>query len=398
MGGEPAGLKVEIVGLANELAATERQAASLNRETQETSERLDQIEALLHKLESGDATCVDFDSSDIQKSKRATPQTVASFDELLSSAEARRIERRMTGGVSISAELDAYDVLAATAIGLIAAVADQLIAPVPSKGLTFLLRSYAMRSDNGLAAHAKVPYDRVANVGVDGLSGLTHRVQSPGHDPLFGLIFGTADILLGRATFTDAAGRVHFLDSPMAGAESVVGALTTQLAHLLSDLFTPCGLPVPGWSMPGAVPLEVGGVAVAARARSMYTQGYDSWHCMAMAVQPAAVELLLRAYWSFRCDEPGYAPNAGKVADHPRFEALSFVAHGVSTLANLSAVMISADVLALNWVQLMSFTREVVGRATHAMAVGDIVFAPARRNRELLDAGWTELWESFGAA
>ena len=105
-----------------------------------------------------------------------------------------------------------------------------------------------------------------------GLSGNAHRFRTLGHDPLFGWVFGTANIM--TSTLTDWAFQsYHVKPSPMADGrmkpkivqhantmlmmEKVIGrsetepqalalAVIKQRLHLKSDMFSVAGLPLPG--------------------------------------------------------------------------------------------------------------------------------------------------------
>lgn len=112
-----------------------------------------------------------------------------------------------------------------------------------------------------------VPYDTIStseHVSDTGLSGLTHRYRTLGHDPILGWIFGTANILTNSLTRTDfisfqvknntiirrypkgTGGMLnnaisYATDDPKLLAVSVV----RQAIHFGSDYFTKQGLPVP---------------------------------------------------------------------------------------------------------------------------------------------------------
>lgn len=112
-----------------------------------------------------------------------------------------------------------------------------------------------------------VPYDATvkgAHVSDTGLSGTTHRFRTLGHDPIFGWIFGTANILTNSLTKTDfetyqvkgmrmirhypggAAGMLeravsYSVDDPKLLAVSIA----RQAIHFGSDYFTKQGLPAP---------------------------------------------------------------------------------------------------------------------------------------------------------
>ena len=119
-----------------------------------------------------------------------------------------------------------------------------------------------------------VPYDAIRRSArykdiyndMPGLSGTNHRYMALGHDPLAGLIFGTANIVTNTLTvndWTSAFPSYHVKNQEINGktdlyhiikwtGESlqdrpkVVGAaLLRQVAHSSSDLFTTQGLPIP---------------------------------------------------------------------------------------------------------------------------------------------------------
>ena len=112
-----------------------------------------------------------------------------------------------------------------------------------------------------------VPYDAIktgGHVSDTGIAGTTHRFRTLGHDPIFGWVFGTANIITNSLTKTDfetyqvksmqiirhypmgAAGMLeravsYSMDDPKLLAVSVA----RQAIHFGSDYFTKQGLPVP---------------------------------------------------------------------------------------------------------------------------------------------------------
>ncbi len=122
-----------------------------------------------------------------------------------------------------------------------------------------------------------VPFD--ANIGANGaLSGggsMGHRVTAIGHDPLLGLIFGTANIATSTLTtmtlesyhiYTNDNKRDYFknqartdlvlrytvdkmISQGMEGKTIVAMSLIKEIIHLKSDLNTKHSLPLPGVSM-----------------------------------------------------------------------------------------------------------------------------------------------------
>lgn len=121
-----------------------------------------------------------------------------------------------------------------------------------------------------------VPYD--ANAYEDhnyhifkGLHSGAHRYVTLGHDPIVGLVFGTANILTNTITWTNKpivatnhvvynsnfkspkistyAGNIHTLTSAAERLDedkkSVVAALIKQIIHIGTDLYTPRGIQLP---------------------------------------------------------------------------------------------------------------------------------------------------------
>ena len=106
-------------------------------------------------------------------------------------------------------------------------------------------RTLSNPSDNWLAKVAKVPFDQ--SIG-EGFTPNNHRVLTPGHDPLLGLVYGTADILGSTMTRSTVEGSVQFIDRLGPVDQGLFEALVKEFAHLLSDIATPAGLPLPGWT------------------------------------------------------------------------------------------------------------------------------------------------------
>ncbi len=319
-----------------------------------------------------------------------------SFEDLLDAEELSRIERRFDVDFAIHAHLDAYDVLAIAAAGLTASLLDILMVgipqdtnwwggggSIPTSPITTRLRELSTDSDNALARWAKVSYDRVRDLAdqVDGLGPLTHRVQTFGHDPLLGLVFGVRDIMRGTMTAIPRGGGVQVLDIGE-GEGNPFKALALQLAHLLSDAPTRTGLPVPGWTAlatlggPAFGPPAIGGPpgqplspeTIGGIARRMYLNGYDTWHFVSMSTSAAVVDIVLRGYWGLRAAldhdwADGVAIESDRhgstgVSDHPRFASLSLGAHGVAATGNLVKLALAGgNPLALNYVQWLKFLR-----------------------------------------
>lgn len=119
-----------------------------------------------------------------------------------------------------------------------------------------------------------VPYDAQAFLAekMPLFKGANHRFSTLGHDPVFGLIFGTANILTNTITCINKpviiTNHVIYdmdMKNPKIGQSastfemfrcvsdrisndksSVVAALMKQIIHIATDMYTPCGIQLPG--------------------------------------------------------------------------------------------------------------------------------------------------------
>lgn len=216
--------------------------------------------------------------------------------DLLGNDRARLIDDVHTGAYRGSVQLDAFDIAAAVTAGALGALVDLLVVRIPTGGiwdgswqrgseLTFSLRKGAMDQENWLSGLAKVPFDRVTGTGIDGMGPRSHRVQTFGHDPLLGMALGTLDVMRGTLTGVDTSSVVHVVETG-GTTTTLFSALALQFGHLLSDVFTHMGLPLPGWTALLTVPFGSFGEqeqTVGQLARWMYLRGYGTWHLVTMA-------------------------------------------------------------------------------------------------------------------
>lgn len=166
--------------------------------------------------------------------------------------------------------------------------------------------------------YAKVPYDienqsRLLEGEVAGLRPAMHRIMSPGHDPLLGIVFGVMDILRGNCTLIDRHGQWQVITADMrtgtaSYANNPIQALMLVFSHFFSDMFSSAGLPAPGMTAlqsfnfntgvsvkEGGAPLQMPDLI-----RHMYGEGYDLRHFMTMGIVPMSAEVMIRTYHSLR--------------------------------------------------------------------------------------------------
>ena len=358
--------------------------------------------------------------------ERGIDPTMIDIDDLLDPVEVKRIEHRFDGGFRIEADLDRYDVIAAVGAGLTAALVDFLLVRIPKdtlyrgaglrdqfkdrgSPLTKWMHEDPLPHDHPLSRICKTPFDRVnlkpSGRRLVGSGGTTHRHHALGHDPLFGLVFGTIDVMRGGLTGIDRNGRLVAIGGISAGQSNPFIALLIEIGHLLSDGSTQMGLPPPGWNL--APLLQFGRLgphdqSVSDTARDMYRHGYDSRHFLTMATAPAAGELVLRGYWGIRnmVDEDfneavahaARIAQATRLADHPRFQAMSLVTHLIASAANAGKIAVYQNPLALNYAQWLMFIRAILAfSGTQFRSPSDVLVGRAEANLAAIGEAWPEV-------
>lgn len=314
--------------------------------------------------------------------------------------------------------LDLIDVAVSVVAGIVATVVDIVLVRVPrnmtfhevpqsGSPLTAWLQSHHVDSDNWLARYVRVPFDSMTkNTAGEGLSPRTHRADTFGHDPLMGLIFGTIDILRGTSTGVVGSGQmfVQQVGEPLTSNPLV--ALVIEIGHLLSDVLTKAGLPLPGSSIMRAMNFgNIDGMTIGALSRQMYFRGYDSWHLMTMSTSVAAAELVLRAGWSLRhhldadwaltVDREQRIVGSTKTGNHPRFLTMALMAHGVGALGNAGKLAtLGGNPVAFNYAQWLRLG-QVVGQwwTSCARRPEDVLAVRSEINLERLLDGWPPVLE-----
>ncbi len=318
------------------------------------------------------------------------PATV-SLDDLLSAETIQRLESRYRGSFTLTADLDRYDIIAAVAAGITAAIVDATIVRIPKehkylgkhlqKGspLTEWLHSQKDPEKHWLAnvgkameKTCKVTFDRVGDVAehIDGFGGMTHRLQTLGHDPLIGLVVGTIDVMRGGLTAISRDGMPVYISEIGRGTYNPLKAFVCTVGHILSDFPTAMGVQPPGFTL--LQTLNVGSFGEKDRtigelARFMYLKGYDSRHFLTMSTSVAAAETVARGYFALRrrLDETyeeevqhqAAVAGAEKIGEHPRFQAVVLTAHAIAAAANAGKVAVYVgNPLAINYAQWLRFT------------------------------------------
>lgn len=301
--------KISII--MEDLDDIEKNADSLNQQMSDTSRELDELYAKLGLKR--DKIIDDLATNE------ARYDWVDSLNNLNTA-----LKEKVHGISTIGVDSSLVDVVVASGAGLVASIIDIFLVGTPEivkiyhggenfdgSILTGVLRKLG-KNDSLVSAvsqwcsdNCKVSYDVSAVKGV--VYPNNHRLRNPAHDPLFGLAFAVLDMKFETATLIDNEGNFRIIKN--SNDRDTIGALEAVLyyiGHLVSDVFTARGIPVPGFFMTQFFTDGVGNRSIAKIAEEMYLDGYDARHFVSMSVPVAVKNLIIYAYLKMT-EEENYA-------------------------------------------------------------------------------------------
>lgn len=219
-------------------------------------------------------------------------------------------------------DLNKIDLIVSCLAGGLAVLVDFLVVKVPKdisiridgknynhegSPLTELFRKIGASEDGKeskwvqkLESWFHVHYDKSICEGIPKMYPKNHRVFSLAHDPgIMGLIWGIHDLATGNFSYIDKAGMLHIDKVVPADAKKLFYAPIKWLGHIISDVFTKQGIPIPGTSMLRT--LQVGSFGDKDRTLGelveyMYVNGYDMRHLATMAMCNIVINLIVTIY------------------------------------------------------------------------------------------------------
>jgi hypothetical protein len=271
-----------------------------------------------------------------------------------------------------------------------------------------------------LAKWFKVPFDKATTPGIlTGLNPNNHRFHTFAHDPSpFGFIAGMFDIARGTMSGTTLHG--EFLNIPTgvpADKAAVLLAPITWLGHLVSDVATKMGLPVPGSSIFQLITLKVPAIAgnptVADVVRQLYLQGFDCRHYLVGGIVPGLIEIFIRLYHFLRyshfsaCEDHtrvmrDVKRDVEKIQLEEKLNSMLFFSHAFVSAANAGRVMIQGMATQnpfealrnVNLAQWQIFALRAIQFARIKMR--DKACEDAVLNRQAVEENWTKLRDLYG--
>ena len=250
----------------------------------------------------------------------------------------------------------------------------------------------------------KVPYDKSVDSDIIGLMPKSHRLHSLAHDPsMAGLIWGIKDIVSGTFTCIDKNGCLVVEKVAETDFLKLFTAPILWFGHLLSDVFTRMGLPIPGWSYLQL--LQIGSLgekqrSIAEVARYMYLEGYDLRHFLSMSATNAVIELIVRLYYHLVCKkrpnefsleaEKEYVEVKNKIKLHN----MLFASYSVASCGNIAKICAyQGNPTAFNLSLWLGMIRESVTQIEilNRNSKGD---ENAVENRHIIDENFEKLYSS----
>lgn len=343
------------------------------------------------------------------------------FEDVFSDTELaanREYIRQLNAEFNAVHKLDAVDVIIPAVAGILGGVIDCVFGGVHG-GLGDCVRklydkALPPETIKQLEKLAKVPYDApmhvdnrgntIVHTWVEGLNPHFHREVSLGHDPILGFIFGVLDMLRGTMTTIGFDGKFVVQAMEYASDRKATGlfeAIAKVFLHMLSDVNTPAGLPVPFMALFNK--LQFGSIGeeqlnIAEMVKSMYAQGYDFRHFCAMSIPVMIIEVVVRVSYFIKRLAEGHSfkeaiPFGLNHEKKPKLGTMLFIAHSASTAINAGKVIITENPLDINYPQWLSFARYTVKQLKWAL-----LDKPTLRDKYVMNAindEWNELAASM---
>ena len=207
-------------------------------------------------------------------------------------------------------DLNSVDYLVACLAGGIAVLLDFLVVKIPKdmnfadngkkyhqegSSLTALFDRIG-KNDNGkeqnwikvLETWFKVPYDKSLHPDIPHMRPMNHRVFSLAHDPsLSGLLWAVKDLTQGTFSYIDESGILHIMKCKEGDYLKLFYAPFVWMGHIVSDIFTTQGIPIPGSSLLRKLQLGAIGdneMTIGKMATYMYENGYNLKHLATMTI------------------------------------------------------------------------------------------------------------------
>lgn len=320
-------------------------------------------------------------------------------------------------------DLNNVDILIACIAGGLAVLVDFIIVKVPKnmdiklngekvhhKGspLTELFRKIGKTKDGKEAKWIKtlekwfhVHYDPSIKENIPGMYPKNHRVYSLGHDPsILGLIWGIKDIVCGTFSYIDKNGILRIDKVAPTDFKKLFYAPVLWFGHIISDVFTSQGIPIPGTSLLRM--LKVGSFGEKERTIGelvtyMYEKGYDLRHLATMSTCRLVIDIIINIYYFLviktKADssKPIFETDYVSVKNAQKKLKICFTTYSIAVAGNIAKVAAyQGSPFAINTAIWCQFARDAITQAVVYMDEGKYTLE-AIENRHLIDETFERL-------
>ena len=292
-------------------------------------------------------------------------------------------------------DLNKADILLSCIAGGLAVLVDFLIVRVPKdmnikldgekvyhegSPLTAILRKIGLSEGDKeskwiqtLEEWFHVNYDPSIKDNIPGMYPKNHRVYSLGHDPsIIGLIWGIRDIVCGTFSYIDKNGVLHIDKVAPSDFKKILYAPILWFGHIVSDIFTKQGIPIPGTSVLRM--LKFGSLGEKDRTigelvEYMYVQGYDLRHLATMSVCRIVIDITVNIYCYLISDikvdisQPLFEREHIRNKKELKKRKMMFMAYSIAVAGNIGKVAAyHGSPFAINIAIWYQFTREAISQ------------------------------------
>lgn len=405
-------LSDKIAIIQEDVSSMKELSSELQNSTQEDKDRLqsltDRVKALLEKT-GQDSSNLDLSIDDIQQINSEIDEALFSMSNKTDSDKAL--------------DLNKVDILIACIAGGLAVLVDFLVVKVPmdmdiklngekvhheGSPLTELFRKIGTTKDGKEAKWIQtlekwfhVNYDPSIKENIPGMYPKNHRVYSLGHDPsILGLIWGIKDIVCGTFSYIDKNGVLRIDKVAPADVKKLFYAPVLWLGHIISDVFTKQGIPIPGTSVLRM--LKVGSFGEKDRTIGelvtyMYEKGYDLRHLATMSTCRLVIDVVINIYYFLvikKKTDPSqqlFERDYVRVKNTQKKSKMSFTAYSIAVAGNIGKVAAyQGSPFAINTAIWYQFAREAITQVVIYMDDGKYAIE-AIENRHLIDETFERL-------
>lgn len=320
-------------------------------------------------------------------------------------------------------DVNNVDLLVACLAGGLAVIVDFILVKVPKNmdiklngekvhyegsPLTTILKKIGTTNDNKEAKWIQtlekwfhVNYDPSIKENIPGMYPKNHRVYSLGHDPsILGLIWGIKDIVSGTFSYIDKNGVLHIDKVAERDLKKIFYAPFLWLGHIISDIFTKQGIPIPGTSVLRM--LQVGSSNEKDRTISelvtyMYEQGYDLRHLATMSTCRLVINIVVNIYCFLTMQKesnptlPLFEKDYIRVKNEQKKKKIFFTAYSIAVAGNIGKVAAyQGNPFAINIAIWYQFAREAITQTVIYFDEGKFSIK-AIENRHLIDETFERL-------